>query len=161
MLKIENIKIEKIKPYKNNAKKHTIQQIKQVAESIKRFSWVQPIVIDKNNEIIIGHCRYEAAKLLKLKEVPIILADKLTEKEIKALRLADNKLNESVWDMSLAIDDLKLLDNDLLILTGFNNDLRIKDIDFDNIESTEDRQRQFKDELVTCPHCNKSFNIKI
>ena len=66
------MKIDLIKPYPKNAKKHDKKQIKQVANSIKRFGFVQPIVIDKNNEVVIGHCRLEAAKLLNLKEVPTI-----------------------------------------------------------------------------------------
>ena len=89
------MKIQNIKPYEKNAKKHDKKQIQRVADSIKRFGFVQPIVIDKNNEIVIGHCRYEASKLLGLEEIPTISVEKLTDEEVKALRLADNKLNES------------------------------------------------------------------
>ena len=99
----EVIETDKLKPYSKNAKKHSQKQIQQVAESIKRFGFIQPIVIDKNNEVVIGHCRLEAAKLLGLKEVPFISVEKLSDGEVKALRLADNKLNESDWDMGLAI----------------------------------------------------------
>ena len=69
---VNKINIQDIKPYKNNAKKHDETQIKNVAESIKQFGFVQPIVLDKNNEIVIGHCRYEASKLLGLEEVPCV-----------------------------------------------------------------------------------------
>ncbi len=115
------MKLSNIKPYPKNAKKHDKKQIQQVADSIKRFGFVQPIVIDKNNEIVIGHCRYEASKLLGLKEVPTISVENLTDKEVKALRLADNKLNESAWSMDLVIDELKGLDSELLDLTGFES----------------------------------------
>ena len=69
-MEIQEIKIEQIKPYKNNAKKHSETQIANVAESIKQFGWAQPIVLDSNKEIIIGHCRYLAAQRLGMLEVP-------------------------------------------------------------------------------------------
>jgi len=125
--------ISEIKPYYKNAKKHDKKQIKQVADSIKRFGFVQPIVIDKNNEVVIGHCRLEAAKMLELKDVPTISVENLTDKEVQALRLADNKLNESAWDMNLVIDDLKGLDTELLDLTGFSRDLIIEGNEQDDV----------------------------
>lgn len=127
------IKIEELTPYSRNAKKHNQKQIKQVAESIKRFGFVQPIVIDKNNEVVIGHARLEASKLLNLKEVPVISVEKLTDKEVKALRLADNKLNESDWDMDLVIEDLKELDDEMFNLTGFDTDLLIEPDEKDDL----------------------------
>ncbi len=125
--------IEDIKPYSKNAKKHDKKQIQQVAASIKRFGFVQPIVIDKNNEVVIGHCRLEAAKLLGLKEVPTITVENLSDEEVKALRLADNKLNESAWDMDLVIGDLKGIDQELLDLTGFSRDLIIEGNENDDV----------------------------
>src|SRR3989304_4109687 len=92
-MKKSNIGLDLVKPYTKNAKEHNAKQIKLIAESIKRFGFLQPIVIDKNNEIVAGHGRYEAAKLLGLSDVPIIKADTLTDKEIKAYRLADNQIN--------------------------------------------------------------------
>jgi len=132
-MKIENIEIGKIGAYAKNAKVHSKKQIQQVANSIKRFGFVQPIVVDKNNEIVIGHCRFEASKTLDLKEVPCLKVENLSDKEISALRLADNKLNESNWDMNLVIDDLKGLDLDLLDLTGFDKDLLIEPDEKDDV----------------------------
>jgi DNA modification methylase len=132
-MEIKEIDINLIKPYENNAKKHDKKQIQQVADSIKRFGFVQPLVIDKDNNLIIGHCRLESAKLLGLKEVPVLQLENLTDKEVIALRLADNKLNESAWDIKLAVTDLKLLDDDLFNLTGFNKDLLIEPDDKDDI----------------------------
>ena len=125
--------IKEIKPYERNAKKHDSKQIQKVADSIKQFGFVQPIVIDKNNEIVIGHCRYEASKLLGLKEVPIIRVENLTDEEVKALRLADNKLNESEWDMKLAVDELKELSEEMQTLTGFDLDLLIEPDEQDDV----------------------------
>lgn len=118
--------IDKITPYHKNAKKHPTKQIKQVADSISAFGFNQPIVIDKQGVIIVGHGRYEAAKLLNMTEVPILEVD-LTEKQASAYRLADNKLNESDWDMELVIEELKGLEDDELVeLTGFDTDLLLE-----------------------------------
>lgn len=109
-MQIVEIELSKIKPYEQNAKKHPREQIRNVAESIKEFGWRQPIVLDKDYVIIIGHCRYAAAKRLKLKTAPCEIADNLTEEEVKKLRLIDNKTNESDWDLDLLIDEIKGLD---------------------------------------------------
>lgn len=117
--------------YGKNAKKHPKKQIQQVANSIKEFGFNQSIVVDQNDIVIVGHGRLEAAKLLGLKEVPVLKVN-LTEEQAKAYRLADNKLNESDWDMDLVIDELKELSNDLLDLTGFDADLIIEPDDKDD-----------------------------
>ncbi len=132
-MKIQQINIDSIKPYANNQKKHDKKQIKQVADSIKRFGFIQPIVIDKNNEIVIGHARFEAALSLEMDRVPCVKADTLSEKEIKALRLADNKLNESPWNMELVVEELKMLDSELLYITGFDQDLILEPDSKDDI----------------------------
>ena len=130
-----NIEISKVIPYGKNTKTHTRKQISQVADSIKRFGFIQPLVLSKNNEVVIGHCRLEAAKLLGLEEVPYISVENLSDKEVKALRLADNKLNESQWDMDLVIEELKSLEDDaLLALTGFTKDL-ITGVQEDNFDA--------------------------
>lgn len=100
-MKIEQIDIDKIKPYKLNAKKHPQSQIEGIAESIKRFGFSQPIVLDKKNEIIIGHGRLEAAKIAGLKEVPCLTLSDLTPKEVRALRLIDNRIAETGWDQEM------------------------------------------------------------
>ena len=109
-MEIKWLKIEEVKPYANNAKLHDKRQISNVAESIKQFGWQQPIVVDADGVIIVGHCRYSAAKKLKMKEVPCVVADSLTEEQVKKYRLLDNKTNESGWDMELLADDLFGLD---------------------------------------------------
>jgi len=116
------ISINNIEPYIKNAKKHPKKQLKQIAASIKEFGFNQPIVVDKNNVIIVGHGRYEASKILGLKKVPVLQVD-LSEEQAKAYRLADNKLNESDWDMDLVIEELKGLSNEMFDLTGFDKDL--------------------------------------
>ena len=101
--------IDDLRPYEKNAKKHDDTQIKNVAESIKQFGFVQPIVIDADGVIVIGHCRYEASRRLGLKEVPCVMVDELSDDQVKALRLADNKTNESPWDSELLNEELQTL----------------------------------------------------
>lgn len=126
------MEISLLKPYDKNAKKHSDKQIRQVADSIQAFGFNQPIVADENNVVIVGHGRLEAAKLLGLKDVPVITV-KLTPEKAAAYRLADNKLNESEWDMDLVIEELKTLSSEMLDLTGFDADLIIEADDKDDV----------------------------
>lgn len=113
-------KVSELTPYGLNAKKHDDKQVANVANSIKRFGWQQPIVIDEQGVVVIGHCRLMAAKKLGLKEVPVTVASGLTEDEIKELRIADNKTNESPWDLGLLAEDIEGLD-----FEGFDLDFGI------------------------------------
>ena len=108
---IKNIEVKDLIPYEKNTKKHDDAQINNVAESIKQYGFVQPIVIDKNNVVVIGHCRLLAAKKLKTQEVPCVCVDDLTEEQVKALRIVDNKSNESDWLNDIL--ELELPDVDL------------------------------------------------
>lgn len=123
-----------IKPYSKNAKKHPDKQLKQIANSLREFGWQQPIVVDKNGTIIVGHGRWFAYQKYPegIKEPEIKVAD-LTEEQAKAYRLADNKLNESEWDVDLAIEDLKELSDEMFDLTGFDKDLLIEPDEQDDI----------------------------
>lgn len=119
-MEIKKISTEKIKPYFKNAKIHPLEQIKAIARSISQFGFNQPIVIDEKNVVIVGHGRLEAAKMLEMKEVPVLVVP-LTPDQAKAYRLADNKLNESDWNMELVQQELAELaaeDYDVTI-TGF------------------------------------------
>lgn len=98
-LKIFNVDIEKLSEYENNPRKND-EAVKYVANSIKSFGFKVPIVVDKNNVIVCGHTRYKAALKLGYKELPCIIADDLTPQEIKAFRLADNKVAQSAsWNI--------------------------------------------------------------
>lgn len=141
-------KVSELTPYEKNAKTHDEKQIANVANSIKRFGWQQPIVIDENGVVVIGHCRLLAAKKLKLKEVPVTVASGLTEDEIKELRIADNKTNESPWDLGLLAEDIEGLD-----FEGFDLDLGVDLPDFDFDQSSEAPASDKAPELVSCPKC--------
>lgn len=105
-------RLKDIVPYANNTKQHDKTQIKNVAESIKQFGFVQPIVIDANDVIVIGHCRAMAAEMLGMDLVPCVCVDDLTPEQVNALRIVDNKTNESEWDLDLLALELPQLDLD-------------------------------------------------
>ena len=121
-MNIQEINIDDLIPYHTNPRKN--QAIEKVADSIKEFGFQQPIVVDKNMVVIVGHTRLLGAKKLGLGKVPIVIAD-LSDAKAKAYRIADNRVNEdSAWDNQLLQEELnKLLDFDVdLNITGFTND---------------------------------------
>lgn len=106
-MNVQEIKLKDIKPYGKNPRKND-NAIPYVAESIKQFGFKVPIVIDKNNVIVAGHTRYKAARKLGFKSVPCIIADDLTDEQIKAFRLADNKVSEKAeWDLDLLDSEIE------------------------------------------------------
>lgn len=112
-MKIVYKKVEDLKPYVNNPRFND-EAVEQVANSIKEFGFKVPMVIDKDNVIVAGHTRYKASLELGLKEVPCIVADDLTEEQVKAFRLADNKVSEKAqWDLELLEEELDNLDIDM------------------------------------------------
>ena len=124
-MKIENADINTIKPYENNPRKLKDSAIEKVAMSLKEYGFRQPIVVDKDRIIVVGHTRYRASKKLGLKEVPITIADNLTPEKINAYRIADNRTaEESEWDYKLLQEEFSnLVDEKFnLELTGFNED---------------------------------------
>ena len=123
-MKITTVAINEVIPYARNPRKNE-DAIAKVSASLKEYGWQQPIVVDSEMVIIAGHTRLEAAKRLGMDEVPIHIADKLTEAQVKAFRIADNRLSqEAEWDIDLLkieLGDLESLDFDLS-LTGFDDD---------------------------------------
>ena len=118
-MEIKELKLKDIIPYEKNPRKND-EAVKYVAESIKQFGFKVPIVIDKDNVIVAGHTRYKASKKLGLESVPCVVADDLNEEQIKAFRLADNKVSEKAeWDFDLLTEELDgILDIDMSFL-GF------------------------------------------
>ena len=127
-MEIINKKLEEIRPYEKNPRKNE-EAVEYVANSIKEFGFKVPIVIDKNNVIVTGHTRYKAAKKLGMEEVPTIMADDLTEEQIKAFRLADNKVSEkSKWNKDLLMSELFDLDMDMSGF-GFEDEIKVEEED--------------------------------
>lgn len=149
-MEVKNVSISKIKPYENNPRDNEAG-VDAVANSIKQFKWQQPIVVDKDNVIIVGHTRYLAAKKLGLKEVPVKVATGLTPEQVKAYRLADNKTGElTSWDDELLSGELNdILDIDMSDF-GFSIDnLPEIEIQGENNEVAED---DFDEEPPTNPN---------
>ena len=115
-MEIVNKNIEEIKMYENNPRNND-GAVEYVANSIKEFGFKVPIVLDKNNVIVAGHTRYKAAKLLKITEIPCIIADDLSDEQVKAFRLIDNKAAElASWDidlLNLELENIKDIDMEL------------------------------------------------
>lgn len=134
-IKITYRNIRELKPYKKNAKKHPKEQVKRIANSIKEFGFTQPVIIDKNNCVVAGHGRILGAKKAGLKQVPTVCLEELTEEQIKAYRLVDNKLNESEWDYSLLDEELENLTEDI-------------DMDLFGFEMNEQQEKETKKKVV-------------
>jgi len=120
--KYDTRKVEDLKFYEKNAKKHPVKQVKQLADVIREVGFKVPVIIDKKNEIIAGHGRVMAAKHLGLKKVPVVVADDLNPVQVKAFRLADNRIAESGVNKKLIIEELEELamEGYDLNLTGYN-----------------------------------------
>lgn len=136
-MNIIEINLNELKPYENNPRNND-EAVEPVANSIKEFGFKVPIVIDKDKIIIAGHTRYKAAKKLGLDKVPCIIADDLNEEQIRAFRLADNKVSEiATWDYnSLNFELENIIDIDM---TSF-------DFDMSGITDTFDTDFELPDE---------------
>lgn len=119
-MKIIDVEITSLQEYENNPRKND-KAIEKVAASIREFGFKVPLVIDSNNVIVCGHTRLQAAKRLNLDVVPCVVADDLTDEQIKAFRLADNKTAEfAEWDFEKLDEELAALDFDMSLF-GFEN----------------------------------------
>lgn len=159
-LKIEYINVNDLIPYINNPRIND-EAVDVVAASIKEFGFKNPIIIDKENVIIAGHTRLKAAKKLGLEEVPVIRVEDLTENQIKAFRIADNKTVEfAEWDMELLELELEELED---IFTGFSEEekeviFNANDVDIDSFfEDAEEPNKEKEEEEIQCPHCGMYF----
>lgn len=144
-------KLDEIHPYKNNPRIND-GAVEYVANSIKEFKFQNPIIIKEDGEIICGHTRYKASKQLGLKEVPCIVADDLTEEQIKAFRLVDNKVSEkSLWDYEKLDIELENIVDINMEQFDFNNN----SIDWDNVEELSDETYDKPEhKMLECPQCH-------
>ncbi len=129
-MQIVEKKVTELKAYEKNPRKNE-KAVAPVAESIKEFGFKVPIIIDSDGVIIAGHTRLMAAKKLGMKSVPCIVADDLTPQQIKAFRLADNKVSEfTEWDMDFLTPELKEIDFDMALF-GFEKEINVDDFGTD------------------------------
>ena len=143
--------VNELIPYEFNNKEHDETQINRIANSIKEFGFTQRIVIDKDNVVIIWHGRLEAAKKLWMKEVPVVKLEDLTPTQVKKLRILDNKLNESEWNLA----NLKMELDDLWDLSMWELELSVSDIfpefdapEFDPDDYWDEEQKEWDDEVT-------------
>lgn len=158
-MEVKSMSIDDIKPYENNPRDND-DAVDSVANSIKEFGWQQPIVVDKDNVIIVGHTRYKAAKKLGMDKVPVVVASKLTPEQVKAYRLADNKSGELAdWNTKLLDEELQNIDE--IDMTAFGFDENIEFEPADEIDTRIDESTEESDDLieVTCPDCGKVFKV--
>lgn len=153
-IKIEYIALSDIKPYENNPRMND-DAVKYVENSIKEFGFKVPIIIDQNNVIVAGHTRLKAAEKLGLEKAPCIRADDLTEDQIKAFRIADNKVAEfSSWDLEKLDVELEEINIDM---SDFGV-LKMEDVNIgDFFEEKEEMEQEEKADTIICPHCGKEF----
>ncbi len=156
--------IDSLKMYENNPRKND-EAVKYVENSIREFGFKVPIIIDKNKTIVAGHTRYKASKNLKLKSVPCLIADDLDDEQIKAFRIADNKVQERsscddellkeelsvLKDLNVNLEELGFLDFELDSI--FDNE--IENIDDFFADNTENQKKEKK--KVKCPECGNEF----
>lgn len=150
-------KLTDITPYENNPRRND-EAVKYVAESIRQFGFRNPILIDRDGVIVAGHTRYKAAMELGMEKVPCIIADDLTEEQVRAFRLADNKVGEiAQWDQELLNFELGEIDIDMTDF-GF---IEMADLDVDGFfEDAEPKAPKDEEEKeVQCPHCGMFFKV--
>lgn len=158
-LTLTYLSIDVLKPYERNARVHSKDQIQRIAKSIQKFGFNNPVIIDKDNGIVAGHGRVEAAKLLKMKQVPVICAEHLTEEQKKAYIIADNRLAElSGWDDDILRMELPEIEFDLADI-GFEDFV----IDPHAFEAgSEDDQGELDrtmHQTVKCPNCGEEIDL--
>ena len=137
---IENLEIHRLKPYARNARKHSTEQVREIADSIKAFGFVTPIIVDEKYRILAGHGRLEAAKKCGMTHVPAFIYDKLdTEAKKVAFTIADNRIAEkSKWDMELLRSEFEMLAGEgfAVDVTGFS------ELDLQEILNTKEEERK-------------------
>lgn len=154
-MEVKLVKIADIRPYDRNPRNND-GAVDAVAASIQEFGWQQPIVVDRDGVIIAGHTRYKAAQKLKCKEVPVVVAENLTDEQVKAYRLADNKTGELAgWDFSALEEELAGLAEIDMSQFGFA-DPEAEDFNIDNLfAEAAPKEKEAKE--IKCPHCGMYF----
>lgn len=145
--------IEELVPYENNPRKND-EAVSKVAESIREFGFKVPIIVDKDNVIVAGHTRLKAARELGLETVPVIKADDLTEEQVRAFRLVDNKTAEfAEWDLEKLREELNGIEMDLSEFGLLREEMQNYDDLFEDAKPKEH-------ETIQCPLCGEWFEVK-
>lgn len=153
-------KLSELHGYENNPRKNQ-KAVQPVANSIEEFGFKVPMVITADGTIVTGHTRYAAAQELGMEEVPCILADDLTDEQISAFRVADNRVSEfASWDFTKLEDELGKISMDMTLF-GFDGDWDVNlDDFFVDKEESEDKEPEEKEpEKIKCPHCGEWIEL--
>lgn len=152
-MQIQEIPVSEIIPYEHNPRKND-EAVPAVVESIKRFGFKVPVVLDKDGVIVAGHTRVKAAKELGMETVPCVIADDLTDEQVRAFRLADNKVSELAgWDFNELNKELEAISEDMSVF-GFTESFDISALD-DLFAEAEPKEKEPK--KIQCPHCGEWF----
>ena len=153
-MQIVEKRIDEIRPYEKNPRKND-GAVKAVAESLRQFGWKQPIVIDGDGVIIVGHTRYKAAKSLDMEKVPCLVAEDLSPDQVKAYRLADNKVAEaSEWDVDM-------LEAELAEIMDSLPEIDMADFGFEDQPDLGEYVDSFFDRGVEKVYKPPSFEVKV
>lgn len=162
-MNIVELQIDEIVPYKDNPRVNK-DAVNVVKNSLSKFGWQQPLVLDKDKEIVVGHTRYYAAHELGMKKIPCLIATDLDAEKIKAYRIMDNKSSEyASWNYGLLtkeMQDILELGGLDLTYTGFSDreiENMIDDIDVE-IQADDEVARMDELNLITCPSCGHKFS---
>lgn len=155
-MKIVDIEISKLKDYENNPRNNK-NAVDAVAESINQFGFKVPIICSSDYVIVAGHTRKKAADKLGLKTAPCIIANDLTEEQIKAFRLIENKTNElATWDFDKLEEELAALSE--FNMTDFGFTMPEEDVNIDDFFTDAEPQEK-KKKTITCPHCGEEIEV--
>lgn len=157
-MQVENWPVDKVTPYENNPRKND-DAVEYVANSIKEFGFQQPLVVDKDGVLIVGHTRLKAAQQLGITEVPVVVADGFTDEQVKAYRLADNKTGEMAsWDwpqLNIELEDIDWMDMNMEKF-GFSAGVDIDQF-FEDAPVSEGGSTESEPKEIQCPHCGMFF----
>lgn len=160
-LRVKYVPIGDVRPYEDNPRRND-GAVQAVAASLREFGWKQPIVVDADGTIVVGHTRYKAAQALGMDEVPVVVASDLTPEQCAAYRLADNRVGElAEWDSELLAQELDGLADIDMSAFGFDSGELLSGADVDGLFEDYDGGSSEEDvpspKMVTCPHCGATF----
>ena len=160
-LRVKYVPIGDVHPYEDNPRRND-GAVQAVANSLREFGWKQPIVVDADGIIIVGHTRYKAAQALGMDDVPVVVASDLTPEQCAAYRLADNRVGElATWDNELLAQELDGLADLDMSAFGFDSGELLSGADVDDLFEDYDGGSSEGDgpspKMVTCPHCGATF----
>lgn len=175
-MNVQTKKISELKPYWRNPRNNE-PAVDAVVESIKSFGYVTPIIVDKNMVIVAGHTRYKALQRLGVEEVPVVVAEGMTEEQARGYRIMDNKTNElATWNQEHLIPELRAftdLSKFQVFFPELKLDMPVQDVTFNDVTQreieaqTSATEKQFADvaknrekaiRTYTCPHCGGEFD---